>query len=206
MRAGFQIAGELAPVASHFELRGRTKTIGFAMGAGGLETGTHHHREAQLLYVVRGEVTCEASGAWWIVPPGSALWVPSNVEHRIRMSAPLEGYNVFLPRMRNMPAACCTMSVTPLFREVVLRLARQPTKSLVRVMIDELPQLIVDKHRLPMPTDPRLQKLVASITANPGDGADMKTWARRIGVAERTLNRLLVADIGMSFARGNSCT
>lgn len=201
MRAGFQIDGELVPVASHFELRGRTNTIGFAMGAGGLETGTHRHREAQLLYVVRGEVTCEASGAWWIVPPGSALWVPSSVPHRIRMAAPLEGYNVFLPPTRKMPAACCTMSVTPLFRELVLRLAQRPTKPLVRVMVDELALLTVDKHRLPMPTDPRLQKLVALITANPGDGADMKTWGRRIGVAERTLNRLLVAEIGMSFGR-----
>jgi AraC-like DNA-binding protein len=172
---------------------------------------THRHREAQVLVLVRGELTCEASGAWWIVPPGSALWVPSNVVHHIRARAPLEGYNVFLDpdRARHMPAECCAVSITPLFREVVVRLAAHPLGSdpkgpgghLVAVLLDELASLSIDKHRLPMPTDPRLRKLVAMMTSNPADGADMRAWAKRIGVAERTLNRLLVQDTGLSFGR-----
>ncbi len=61
------------------------------MATGGLESEEHHHREAQLIYIVRGEVSCEASGAWWIVPPNSALWVPSNVIHRIRAPSTARG-------------------------------------------------------------------------------------------------------------------
>ena len=172
---------------------------------------THHHREAQLLYLVRGELTCEASGAWWIVPPHSALWVPSDIVHHIRARAPLEGYNVYLApaNVRHMPRECCAVSVTPLFREIVVRLAAHPARDaskgpaahLVAVLLDELRSVTIDPHRLPMPTDPRLRELVAMMTANPGDGADMKTWAKRIGVAERTLNRLLVQDTGLSFGR-----
>jgi AraC-like DNA-binding protein len=52
-----------------------------------------------------------------------------------------------------------------------------------------------------MPTDARLRRLVEMITAHPADGSTMKEWARRIGVGERTLNRLLVHETGMSFGR-----
>lgn len=198
--------------ASHFELKTRSaRTKSFSMATGGLESEEHHHREAQLIYIVRGEVSCEASGAWWIVPPNSALWVPSNVIHRIRARAPLEGYNVFLePRVtRRMPKECCAVSVTPLFREVVLSLATHPVLydpkgpggHLVAVLLHELTMVSIDKHRLPMPTDQRLRQLVTMMTTNPGDGADMKAWAKRIGVAPRTLSRLLVRETGLSFGR-----
>jgi AraC-like DNA-binding protein len=108
-----------------------------------------------------------------------------------------------------MPAECCAVSVTPLFREVVLRLATHPSLydpdgadgRLVAVLLDELANLTIDNHRLPLPTDLRLQKLVAMMTSKPGDSADMKTWARRIGVAERTLTRLMVQETGLSFGR-----
>lgn len=145
------------------------------------------------------------------MPPNSALWVPSDVEHRIRIRAPLEGYNVFLApdAARAMPASCCAVAVTPLFREIMMRLATHPLQAepagpcgrLVGVLLDELAMLAIDNHRLPMPSDARLRKLVAMMTANPADGADMKAWARRIGVAERTLNRLLVKETGLSFGR-----
>ncbi len=205
--------------ASHFILEERQPSagerpqspIGVSQAQGGLLSASHHHREAQLLYLVRGELTCEASGAFWIVPPNSALWVPGDVEHRIHARAPLEGYNVYLePKVaRHLPAECCAVSVTPLFREVMLRLAATPmlhrppgpASRLVGVLLDELAMVAIDRHRLPMPADPRLQKLVAMMTANPADSAGMKTWAKRIGVAERTLNRLLVKETGLSFGR-----
>lgn len=182
-------------IASHF-----ASAVGFRVATGALEHEAHQHREAQLLYVVRGELTCEASDAWWVVPPGSALWVPGNVSHRIRARAPLEGYNVYVAPAVAPTLACCALAVTALFREVMIRLAEQPTAHLAAVLLDELPRLTVDKHRVPMPRDPRLQRLVAGITARPGEGS-LATWARRIGVAERTLNRLLVAETGLSFGR-----
>ena len=69
------------------------------------------------------------------------------------------------------------------------------------VLLDELATVTVDNHRLPMPSDPRLQTLVTLLTANPADAADVKTWAKRVGLAERTLNRLLANETGLSFTR-----
>lgn len=200
-------------LATHFVL-GRARpatTKGFAMTAGDMSSGLRRHRDAQLLYIVRGEVTCQADGAWWVVPPGSALWVPGDVDHRVVGRAPLEGYVVFLsPHVaKRMSKECGSVSVTPLLREVVLRLGKHPVvydrrgaaARLVAVLLDELSHASVDNHRLPMPRDVRLQKLVAMITENPAEKVDLTTWSKRIGVAERTLSRILVQETGLSFGR-----
>jgi len=190
----------------------RANAIGLRMEHGEIESEPHSHREAQLLYLVRGEFTCEASNALWLVPPQSALWIPGGVVHRIRGRAPHEGFAVFLKPgvvTKNLPRECCAVSVTPLFRELLLRLATRPANyrrgsadsRLVGVLLDELAQVKVENQRLPMPTEPRLRKLVDEVLANPERGATIDSWARRIGVGERTLNRLLVEETGLSFSR-----
>jgi AraC-like DNA-binding protein len=228
VRGDVQVASEprgsratFESLASRFMLeeRGRWKTgvarpanaIGLSMESGGLESEFHAHRESQLLYLVRGEGMCEASNALWIVPPQSALWIPGSVTHRIRARAPLEGYAVFVEpdAAPNLPTECCAVSVTPLFRELLVRMATRPAlydvkgpdARLMRVLLDELATVAVEKHRLPMPSDPRLRRLVDAMSADPANGATTKTWAKRIGVGERTLNRLLVEETGLSFGR-----
>lgn len=185
--------------------------MGLSVAAGIAESEPHEHREAQLLYIVRGEIVCEASNGLWIVPPQSALWLPGGVTHRIRAQAPLEAYAVFVEPKPNgaTPKKCCAVTVTPLFRELLLRMAHRPAlyeldgpdARLMSVLLDELATLSVDNHRLPMPTDARLRRLVEELSANPGEFATTRTWAKRIGVGERTLNRLLVAETGLSFGR-----
>ncbi|RKG80355.1 AraC family transcriptional regulator [Corallococcus terminator] len=181
------------------------------MASGGIESEFHSHREAQLVYLVRGELIFEASSALWIVPPQSALWIPGSMTHRIRARAPLEGYGVIIEpgAAPNLPLDCCAVSVTPLFRELLLRLATRPAlyelegpdARLMSVLLDELATVSIEKHRLPMPSDPRLRRLVDAMTADPANRATTKTWAKRIGVGERTLNRLLVEETGLSFGR-----
>jgi AraC-like DNA-binding protein len=216
--------GETVPreaLARHFvlEASGRVKTVvarrahavGLTLASGGLESEPHAHREGQVMVLVRGELTCESAGALWIVPPSSALWIPPSVTHRIRARAPLEGYTVFLePRAApNLPRDCCTVSVTPLFRELVFRLAtrpdeydrRGPDAKLVSVLLHELTTVSVENHRLPTPSDPRLRRLLDAMTADPANGATAREWAKQVGVGERTLNRILVEETGLTFGR-----
>jgi AraC-like DNA-binding protein/quercetin dioxygenase-like cupin family protein len=208
-------------LARHFvlEASGRVKTlvarrahaVGLTIASGGHESEPHAHREAQVMVLVRGELTCESAGALWIVPPGSALWIPPSVTHRIRARAPLEGYAVFVvPRAApDLPKECCTVSVTPLFRELLFRLAtrpadydrRGPDAKLVSVLLYELTTVSVENHRLPMPSDPRLRRLLDAMTADPADAATIEQWAKRVGVGDRTLNRLLVQETGLTFGR-----
>jgi AraC-like DNA-binding protein len=208
-------------LARHFvlEASGRVKTlvarpahaVGLTLASGGLESEPHAHREAQVMVLVRGELTCESAGALWIVPPSSALWIPPSVTHRIRARAPLEGYTVFL-KVRaapHLPKDCCTVSVTPLFRELLFRLATRPADydrkgpdaQMVSVLLHELTTVSVENHRLPMPSDPRLRRLFDAMTAAPADSATIKEWAKRVGVGDRTMSRLLVEETGMTFGR-----
>ncbi len=185
--------------------------VGTKQMSGGLELDFHTHRKAQLFFVLRGEMTCEASNALWLVPPQSALWVPGGTGHRLKSRAPFEGFSLFVEpdAVVTLPRECCSVSVSPLLRELLFRAAALPVlypldgreARLVTVLLDELAAAQAEELRLPMPTDARLRRLVELLTARPEDGATLKEWAKRLGVGERTLNRLLVQETGMSFGR-----
>jgi AraC-like DNA-binding protein len=72
---------------------------------------------------------------------------------------------------------------------------------LVSVIFDELAAAPIEDLRLPIPADPRLKKLAELLVAAPADHATVAEWASRIALSERSLSRMLMAEIGMSFGR-----
>ncbi|MBB5684884.1 AraC family transcriptional regulator [Sphingobium boeckii] len=179
--------------------------------ADGFELEPHRHRKGQMLLVQRGALSCEAEGGLWIVPPRSAIWIPGGALHAIRATGALEGYNAFVdPAMGGqLPQACCAVSVTPLLRELLARAAHLPylyeedgaNARLVAVLLDELAAAQVENLHLPMPSDPRLCKVVDEMMASPADRGSLKIWAQRAAMSERSLERLINRQTGMSFGR-----
>lgn len=175
------------------------------------EMGVHHHRKAQLIYTARGVLTCDVSRGMWIVPPGCALWIPGGARHGVKGVGSLEVYTLFVEPASapSLPKDCCTVSVSPLLREVLLRCAEFPMlypvggreSRLVAVLLDELAAAPVEKLHLPMPADDRLRKIADAMASDPSDRASVQEWAERIGVSERTLSRLVRHETGMSFGR-----
>jgi AraC-like DNA-binding protein len=103
-----------------------------------------------------------------------------------------------------MPGACCTISVSPLLRELLLRWLyplEGAEPRLAAVLLDELAIAPVEKLHLPMPSDGGLRRVADGMTADPSDRATVQGWADRIGVSERTLRRLVLRETGMSFGR-----
>jgi AraC-like DNA-binding protein/quercetin dioxygenase-like cupin family protein len=188
-------------------------TVGqtFVVGADGIEVGAHHHREAQLIYSARGALTCEASQGLWIVPPQCAVWIPGGTIHSVKGFGTIEVYGLFVEPSSapTMPDACCTVSVSPLLRQLLLRCAGFPAlypvkraeSRLVAVLLDELAAAPVENLHLPMPSDGRLRRIADAMAAEPSDRASVHEWAKRIGISERTLSRLVLQEIGMSFGR-----
>jgi len=178
---------------------------------GGFELDPHRHRKGQILLVQRGALSCEVEGGLWIVPPRSAIWIPGGALHAIRASGALEGYNAFIdPDVgTHLPRACCAVSVTPLFRELLTRAAHLPyfyeeagaNARLVAVLLDELATAQIEDLHLPMPTDPRLRAIVEEMIASPADRGTLDVWAQRAGMSERTLMRLIRRETGMSLGR-----
>lgn len=180
-------------------------------GPEAFKMGAHHHRKSQLIYTARGMLTCEVSQGLWIVPPGCALWIPGGARHSVSGVGNVEVYALFVDpdSASDLPDACCTVSVSPLLREVLLRCAEFPTlypvggreSRLAAVLLDELAAAPVEKLHLPMPSDSRLRKIADAMAAEPSDRASVNEWAKRIGVSERTLGRLVLQETGMSFGR-----
>jgi AraC-like DNA-binding protein/quercetin dioxygenase-like cupin family protein len=180
-------------------------------GTGGMEVDAHHHRKAQLIYMARGMLTFEVSQGLWIVPPQCVVWIPGGTRHSVKGVGAIEFYGLFVePALApTLPDTCCTVSVSPLLRELLLRCARFPIlypvkgaeSRLVTVLLDELAAAPVEKLYLPMPSDGRLRRIADGMTADPADRAIVHEWAKRIGASERTLRRLVLQETGMSFGR-----
>jgi AraC-like DNA-binding protein len=76
-----------------------------------------------------------------------------------------------------------------------------PDGRLASVLLDQLAAAPIEKLNFPMPTDPRLRKIAAAMMADPSDRATVDAWGRRMGIAPRTLTRVLQRETGMSFGR-----
>jgi AraC-like DNA-binding protein len=178
---------------------------------GKIELDMHRHAKGQILLVQRGALSCQVESGLWIVPPRSAVWIPGGALHAITATGALEGYSAFVAPSSGacLPRSCCTMSVTPLLRELLFRAARLPlfyeeggaNSRLVALLLDEIAAADVENLHLPMPTDPRLRALVDLMISAPSERGTLDGWARRAGLSQRTLARLISRETGMSFAR-----
>jgi len=174
------------------------------------ELPVHRHRKGQLVLAARGSVTCEVPSGLWIVPPHGAVWIPGGMPHTNRVS--LNGRICLLfvePDAAALPASCCTLSVSPLLRELILRLVELPqsystagsTGRLVAVLLDELVQMPAEQLHLPITAEPRLRRIANALMNDPSDRSTIAEWARRVSIGERTLARLIVDETGMTFGR-----
>lgn len=171
----------------------------------------HHHRKGQFLLWQRGVLTCEVAGGFWLVPPGSAIWVPGGVPHRMETSGTVTCYVVYVDGAVSdaLPRQCCTLSVTPLLRELVIRSAAFPmhydqggmTARVTTLLLEEMALAQPGGVHLPMPADKRLRTLVDAIMTAPAAPASIASWAQRMDISPRTLSRLVTRETGMSFGR-----
>ncbi|GGN22645.1 MULTISPECIES: AraC family transcriptional regulator [Marinomonas] len=169
----------------------------------------HQHRKAQLIYSVRGTIRCEIEDGVWIVPPQCAVWIPGDVLHSAKGSG--ECYCLFVEpdAVDNLPKTCCTISVSPLLRELLIRATIIPElyvlggseERLIATLLDELTMAPVEDFYLPMPRDSRLRRLVEMLLADPAEKTAKGSWASRIGMSERSMSRYMSSEVGMSFGR-----
>jgi AraC-like DNA-binding protein len=175
-----------------------------------VELPIHSHRKCQMVLASRGTVVCEVASGYWMVPPGSAIWIPSSIPHSNHVS-PGGRICVFFiePAVVRMPDSCCTLTVTPLLRELIFRVAalsraRPPAdvpENLIAVLVSELESMPVERLYLPISSNARLRKIAETLISDPADRTTMSGWADRVATSERTLARLVKEETGMTFGR-----
>lgn len=174
------------------------------------EVPVHEHHKGQLVLALRGGVVCEVPCARWMVPPQSGVWIPGGLPHSNRATANALICFLFIePSAAALPSQCCTLSISPMIREMVLQLARMPPHyradshcgRLVRVLLEELTNQPVEALSLPISDHPKLRTIADTLAENPADRTSLSGWAERLAMSERTLARLVLRETGLTFGR-----
>ncbi|WP_370677031.1 helix-turn-helix domain-containing protein [Pleomorphomonas sp. PLEO] len=174
------------------------------------EVPRHQHRQGQLILALHGAVTCTAANGLWIVPPDCGIWIPGGVPHSNQVTPNARLTYLFVePDAAALPGKCCTLSVSPMLREMILRLADVSGSyapddhigRLVRVLLDELALMPQERLELPVSGHPKIAMIAAALTAEPGDRRTLGEWAAHVAMSERSLKRLMVQETGLTFGR-----
>jgi AraC-like DNA-binding protein len=173
------------------------------------DTGWHHHPRAQLLHAVSGVIRVLTRSALFIVPPGTALWVPAHTPHITRMPTGLTMRALFLREdaARAGPTAVTVVAVSPLLRELILAACEQPVmwdedgpvRHVVALALHEIGHAATRPIEVPACRDPRLMRVTDALLADPGDVRGLEAFADTVGASSRTLARLFRRETGMSF-------
>jgi AraC-like DNA-binding protein/quercetin dioxygenase-like cupin family protein len=171
----------------------------------------HTHTAHQLLFSSTGAMTVTGDRTSWMIPPGRAVLIPAGIPHAIRMWGDVAMRSLYFPVTAPAPVfaveSCRVISVTPLLRELILRVAELAALDsrvaaearLMSVLMDELEVAQIEPLLLPLPSDERALRAVDWVLKNPTDRVTATDLARRCGLSARTLERLFSAETGMRF-------
>jgi len=148
------------------------------------------------------------AGRWsWMVPPGRAVLIPAGCRHTIRMWGDVAMRSLIFPPSRLVLDECRVLSVTPLLRELVLRVIELGALDvrvaaelrLLEVLLDEIAQAEIAPLALPLPLDRRALAVAHHVLKEPAEEESLDKLARRFGAGRRTLERLFRSETGISF-------
>jgi AraC-like DNA-binding protein/mannose-6-phosphate isomerase-like protein (cupin superfamily) len=175
----------------------------------GFEIAPHLHERAQLIYATSGTMRVSTDDGVWVVPPQRAVWVPGGVRHSLVMLGDVTMRTLYLraDAAAPMPRSCRVLPVSPLLRELIVRVTELPLRydesgppgHVVALILAELRGLQSLPLQLPMPRDPRLRGLCHEVLETPGDSRPLAAWARTINASSRTLARRFQSETGLSF-------
>ena len=172
------------------------------------EVADHSHRKGQLVFALAGGVTSSVPSGLWMVPPHCGVWIPGGMRHSNLATANARLFFVYIePELVDLPDRCCTLSISPLLREVIVELSDQVVDDdekrdlLTRVLLRELPHMSVQRLHLPLSPEPRLKRIAVRLAEDPSDRSTLAEWAKRVALSESSLARLVVKETGLTFGR-----
>ncbi|RUX25927.1 AraC family transcriptional regulator [Mesorhizobium sp. M7A.F.Ca.US.011.01.1.1] len=172
------------------------------------EVPAHRHRKGQLVFALAGGVTCRVPSGLWMVPPHCGVWIPGGMEHSNVATANARIFFVYIePGAADLPERCCTLSISPLLRELIIELSDRVEDDgargelLIKILLTELPRMAVQQLHLPISSEPRLNRIAEALAQDPADRSTLADWANRVALSESSLARLVAKETGLSFGR-----
>ena len=170
----------------------------------------HFHSRNQLLYATSGVMRLRTDDEAWLVPPGLALCIPAGLSHSVNMHGSVSMRTLYIDASASagLFASLSVVSVSDLLRELILAVSEMPAdvstekrnELVAKLILVEIENSQKLRLQIPLPRDPRLQRLCARLFAQPSDARTLGEWADVVGASERTLSRLFGREMGVSFA------
>lgn len=174
----------------------------------GTRLAYHRHPHHLIVWATSATVTVRTDARDWLVPPAHALWLPAGTPHALDVLQPGNSCTVAVDTVR-CPitwAEPVGIVITPLVRELIVHLDRNPhpgptRTSVEALLLDLLEPTAGTRLHVPLSTDPRIRTIADALIANPADRRDLAAWGHEVGAGVRTLTRLFSNETGMTFAR-----
>ncbi len=172
----------------------------------------HAHTFVQLAFASSGVLHVQTARSTWIVPSHRAVWIPSNVSHRIEMFGVVMLRTLyFAPNIGLSPSdECLAVNVSSLMRELIIHVCQKgivsadsrENRSLVNFLISQARAMSAAPLVLPMPVDDRALSAANELLQNPGK--PISDLALELGTSSRTLQRIFARETGVSLGRWRS--
>ncbi len=111
------------------------------------------------------------------------------------------------PGAADLPNRCCTLSLSPLVRELIIEMADQSavatadSEVMATLLLSALSRMPVEHLHLPLTDEPRLARIASELAEDPSDRSTMAQWAKRMAMSENSLARLVQNETGLTFGR-----
>src|SRR5690606_42124336 len=69
------------------------------------------------------------------------------------------------------------------------------------LILDEISRLPAVPLQLPQPADARLRPISTALVAKPDDNSTLHDWSLKLGIEERTIQRLFQKETGLTFGQ-----
>ncbi len=172
---------------------------------------THSHPWHQLLYASRGVMTVRTPDGAWVVPTNRGVWVPARTRHSVQMSGPVSLRTLYLlPSLdKSLPDRCRVVAISPLLRELILRIVELDTLSirraahahLISVLLDHLQVMESDPIYLPLPRDGRAKRIAALLQKDASEKRSLAELSKIAGASKRTIERIFKLETGLGFGK-----
>jgi len=137
------------------------------------------------------------------------MWIPGGMVHSLRSCGKISGWMVRLDTREgaSLPAEPRILALSPLLKEIVVRMmtwvanpeASTAKQRLVDVLHDEIRSASQTSLHLPLPRDPALKRMAASMAEDPsGNSKGLVGLARKAGLSERSLFRNFQKETGLT--------
>jgi AraC-like DNA-binding protein len=188
------------------------------------DDGTHeiahvHHR-SQLVYATTGIVRAVTPLGLWMLTPGHALLIGSQVEHELHMVGHVSMRTLYIDpgAVPQGGAECQMLAVDALLRASILGMfdaalddeasvgagGAGTRETLLVPLILRLLQLACERSpdkRLPLPANSRLRRICERLIAEPASNGTLDDWADEVGASARTVARHFRQETGMTFGQ-----